>query len=136
MSYVQGKHLPPVNAETAPYWEGCREGELRLQRCAACAGLQFYPRLLCSHCGARELTWAVASGNGRVRSFTIVRRAVSAAYEQDVPYVVALIELQEGPTMMSNVVGCDPEAVEIGMPVRVTFERWTDEISMPLFQPV
>lgn len=136
MSYVQGKHLPPVNSETAPYWEGCREGELRLQRCAACAGLQFYPRLLCSHCGARDLTWVAASGNGRVRSFTIVRRAVSAAYEQDVPYVVALIELQEGPTMMSNVVGCDPEAVAIGMPVRVTFERWTDEISMPLFQPV
>ena len=135
MSYLEGKHLPPINGETAPYWEGCRNGELRLQRCDGCANVQFYPRLLCSRCGERDLSWISASGSGRVRSFTIVRRAVSAAYEPDVPYVVALIELAEGPTMMSNVVGCDPETVEIGMPVRVTFERWTDEITMPLFEP-
>ena len=70
-----------------------------------------------------------------MKSFTIVRRAVSEAYEPDVPYVIALITLAEGPTMMSNVVGCDPETVEMNMPVRVKFDRWTEEISMPLFEP-
>jgi uncharacterized OB-fold protein len=135
VSYTPGKHLPPVNGESAPYWEGCRQGELRLQQCASCSYIQFYPRLLCSRCSGRRLNWIAASGDGRVKSFTIVRRAVSEAYAPDVPYVVALIELAEGPTMMSNVVGCDPETVEMNMPVRVTFDFWTEDISMPLFRP-
>jgi uncharacterized OB-fold protein len=135
VSYIEGKHLPPINGESAPYWEGCRQGELRLQKCGACGFVQFYPRLLCSQCSERQLDWVAASGLGRVKSFTIVRRAVSAAYEPDVPYVVALIELAEGPVMMSNVVNCDPETVETGMPVQVTFDTWTTEVSMPMFQP-
>jgi len=135
VSYVSGKHLPPVNSESAPYWEGCRQGELRLQQCGACNYIQFYPRLLCSQCGRREMGWVTASGLGRVKSFTIVRRAVSAAYEPEVPYVVALVELAEGPTMMSNLVDCDPEAVVTGLPVQVTFDDWTDEISVPMFRP-
>lgn len=135
MSYKLGKHLPPVNGESAPYWEGCKQGELRLQQCPSCSHIQFYPRLLCTKCSGRGLSWIAASGAGRVKSFTIVRRAVSEAYEPDVPYVIALIELAEGPTMMSNIVSCDPETVEMNMPVRVTFDPWTEEISMPLFEP-
>jgi len=132
---VSGKHLPPVNAESAPFWDACRAGELHLQRCAACSRWQFYPRLLCTACGGRELAWQQASGKARLATFTIVRRAVSAAYEDDVPYVVALVKLEEGPTMMSNVVDCDPEALEIGMPLEVTFEAYTDEITVPQFRP-
>ena len=79
--------------------------------------------------------WVQASGHGRVSSFTVIRRAVSKAYAAEVPYVIALIELDEGPTMMSNVVELDPESVAIGLPVEVTFDDWTDEITIPKFRP-
>ncbi|SVC00390.1 uncharacterized protein METZ01_LOCUS253244, partial [marine metagenome] len=82
-----------------------------------------------------NVEWMQATGQGRVRSFTVIRRAVSEAYAAEVPYVIALIELDEGPTMMSNVVECDPNSVVVGMPVRVVFEKWTDEITIPKFRP-
>jgi len=85
---------------------------------------------------SENLEWVKASGRGEVLTFTIVRRAVAAAYDADVPYVVALIRLDEGPTMMSNVVQCDPETLAIGSPVRVVFEDWSEEISIPQFRPV
>jgi uncharacterized OB-fold protein len=80
--------------------------------------------------------WVKASGHGKVLSFTVVYRPVTQAFATDVPYVVALITLDEGPQLMSNVVGCPPEKVQIDMPVEVTFEDWTEEISVPKFRPV
>jgi uncharacterized OB-fold protein len=85
---------------------------------------------------SENLEWVKASGRGQVLTFTIVRRAVSEAYAADVPYVVALIQLDEGPTMMSNVVQCDPESLEIGSPVKVMFEDWSEEISVPQFRSI
>jgi uncharacterized OB-fold protein len=136
MADHSGKIMPVATPETAPYWEGCRSGELRIQRCGQCGQHQFYPRILCSNCMAEDLQWVIASGEGEVVSFSIVRRAVSQAYREDVPYTVALIQLAEGPTMMSNVVHCDPEKVAVGMAVTVLFEDWTDEVSMPKFRPL
>jgi uncharacterized OB-fold protein len=118
---------------TEPYWEGCRSGELRLQRCTACGNCQFYPRIACSHCGATDLAWQRASGRGHIASFTVVRRGITQAYEA--PYVVALIDLEEGPRMMSTITGCDPESVRIGQPVSVAFEEWSEEVSLPVFIP-
>lgn len=129
------KAHPPVSPESVEYWEACAAGKLLLQRCRTCGNVQFYPRLLCTACASDELEWLEASGSGVVKSFSIIRRAVSAAYETDVPYVVALIELAEGPTMMSNVVDCDAEAVRIGLPVQVRFEAISDAISLPVFAP-
>jgi uncharacterized OB-fold protein len=83
-----------------------------------------------------QLQWVAVAGTGEVLSFTIVRHAVSAAYRPEVPYVVALIQLAEGPTLMSNVVECDPESVVVGMPVSVLFEDWSDEVSIPKFRPI
>ncbi len=114
---------PIATASTRTFYDGCAEGVLRVQRCGDCRHTQFYPRLLCSACGSRSLAWIDAAGTGRIKSFTIIRRAVSAAFEGDVPYVVALVTLDEGPTLMANVIGCSPEEVSIGRPVRVTFER-------------
>jgi uncharacterized protein len=135
MSGAQKKHVPVSTAETAQYWEGCRRHELLLQRCASCATHQFYPRLICAHCSGRVLQWARASGRGRLKTFTIVRRAVSAAYAAEVPYVVALVELEEGPTMMSNVVDCNLDEIHIGMSVEVVFEDWPEGMSIPKFKP-
>ena len=132
---VATKALPPISPESEAYWRGCKEGKLLLQKCGSCGHVQFYPRLLCTQCAGDALDWHEASGMGVVKSFTIIRRAVSAAYEPDAPYIVALIELAEGPTMMSNVVGSAPETVAIGMPVQVGFEAFSEEVSVPVFTP-
>lgn len=135
MAEPMPKPLPAVTLETAPYWEGCKQHELRIQKCVACANYQFYPRIYCCKCFSDRVEWVKASGRAKVATFTIVRRPVSPAFADDVPYVVALVTLDEGPTMMTNIVGCPPEKVEIGMPVAVTFEDWTPEISIPKFRP-
>ena len=130
------KHFPRPTPETEVYWEGCRKHELLLQRCTQCSEFQFYPRIICTNCASEDLEWVKGSGRGQVLTLAIVRRAVSEAYAADVPYVVALIQLDEGPTMMSNVVQCDPETVKIGSPVQVIFEDWSEEISVPQFRPL
>lgn len=138
MSSVALKPVPIPNAETAPYWQGCAAGKLLLQQCSQCDHWQFYARLMCTACSSRAVRWREASGRGVVKSFTIIRRAVSAAFEADVPYVVALIALAEGPTMMANIIDCAVEQVAIDMTVRVTFEQRSDganEITVPQFTP-
>jgi len=136
MSGHEDKLLPTPSPETTPFWAGCREHKLLVQRCSACGHHQFYPRILCTECASDRVDWVEATGRGKVKSFTIVRRPVTAAYADETPYVIALIELDEGPTLMSNVVQCDVDTVRIGMPVAVSFEAWSDDITMPLFRPV
>jgi uncharacterized OB-fold protein len=91
--------------------------------------------MYCTRCFGDRIEWIAACGRARVLSFTVVRRPVSPAFADDVPYVVALVTLEEGPTMMTNIVGCVPEQVTIGMQVAVTFEDWTEDISVPKFRP-
>jgi uncharacterized OB-fold protein len=129
------KPLPSPTPDSEPYWEGCREGELRLRRCSDCARFRFYPRAICPFCGADRYEWVVASGRGVVHAVTVVHRGPTKAFAPDCPYAVALIELAEGPRMMSNVIGCAPDEVAIGMPVEVVFDRVTDEIALPKFRP-
>ena len=136
MSATPTKNVPAPTPETAEYWQGCQRHELLIQRCADCAAHQFYPRILCAACSGRRLAWVQASGRGSVKTFTIVRRAVSQAYAAEVPYVVALVDLEEGPTMMSNIVGCGVQEVSIGMPVEVVFEDWAEGVSIPKFKPL
>jgi len=136
MNDLVEKFLPKRSPDTAAYWDACQRHELLIQRCSKCGVLQFYPRNVCTSCGSRTLDWVTATGRGKVLSWTIVRRAVSAAYADDVPYVIALIELQEGVVMMSKVVGCEPESVHTGMAVEVRFEDWSEQVSMPVFVPV
>jgi uncharacterized OB-fold protein len=131
-----GRILPTATVETGPYWDGCRRHELLIQRCVRCGHLQFFPRLMCSACLARELSWVQASGQGLLKSFTVVRRAVSDAFAERVPYVVALVQLDEGPTMMSNIVACTINDLVIGMRLEVVFEDWPEGISMPQFTPI
>lgn len=83
-----------------------------------------------------RLRWVQSAGQGKVLTFTVCRLPVAEAYAPEVPYVVALIRLDEGPTMMSNIVDCDPESVAVGMPVEVVFEQWSEEITIPQFRPM
>jgi len=108
MAAPASKLVPVPTRETQPYWDGCKNHELHIQKCAACSHYQFYPRLYCTVCMSEKVEWVKALGRGKVLSFTIVYRPVTQAFAADVPYVVALITLDEGPQMMSNVVGCPP----------------------------
>lgn len=126
---------PVADALTRPYWEAARARRLDLPRCDACGRWHFYPRSVCPHCGAGTITWAPVSGRGRVYSATQVQRAPSPAFAESVPYVVAIVALDEGPHLMSTIVGCEPAAVTIDMPVRVDFLDIGDA-TLPVFRPV
>lgn len=131
------KPIPKPTPETKDFWEGCKRGELRLQRCTACGHVFFPPRGHCPKCAARSVESFTASGRARLYSYIINHRP-APGFEQDAPYAIAVVQLEEGPRMMTNIVGCPqtPEALQLDMPLEVTFEPITDEISLPKFRPV
>ena len=129
------KPVPEPSSVSAPFWEGLKAGELRLQRCTACSRYVFYPRSVCPHCLSDRLEWQTASGRGRVYSFTIIRRAMNPAFAADVPYVFAIVELDEGPRVTTNLINCAPEDTRIGMPVRAACDSVTSEIALLKFEP-
>lgn len=125
--------LPIPDPGTAPYWDAARAHQLKLPRCRACGALHFYPRTLCPHCGAAAFEWITASGHGTIYSFTVVHRAPSPAFKAALPYVVAVVALREGPHLMTNIRGCAPETIRIGMPVTVAWEDIDANTTLPYF---
>ena len=128
--------LPVANADSLPYWNAARERRLLIRKCNACGALHFMPRHLCPACWSDQLEWVEAKGTGSVHSFTIIRRAPMAAFAPRAPYVLALIDLDEGPRMMANVLGEDALSVRIGDRVKVTFEDRGEGAMIPQFQRV
>lgn len=126
--------VPEPTPETLHFWEGTRAGELRIQRCRACEGAYFPPRPFCPHCSSRDVAIEVASGRATLHSYVIHHREVPGFPS---PYAIAVVELDEGPRMMTNIVDCEqtPEALELDMALEVTFEQLTDEIALPVFRP-
>ena len=124
---------PLVNADSEPYWSAAQEGRLVLQRCVDCGHIDFMPRHICPACWSDNRKWIDASGIGRVHSFSIVHRAPLPEFRDDCPYVVALIDLIEGPRMMTNIVGEDALKVAIGDAVEICFEDRGD-IRLPQFR--
>jgi uncharacterized OB-fold protein len=127
------KPIPATDALTAPYWKAAAEGRLLIQRCEPCGCFQFYPRAHCTKCGALDPAWHEASGRGVVHTFSVIHRNGSPGFDVEVPYVFAIVELEEGPRMTANVIGIDPEEVVVDMPVQVTFTKVSDEIAIPQF---
>ena len=125
--------VPEPRPETIKFWEGCKAGEFRLQKCDDCGKVIFYPRAICPGCMSSNISWITSSGKGQVYTFSIHHRGATPAFKT--PYVVALVDLEEGVRVMTNVVNCDVNDVKIGMKVNVIFEPLTDEISLPKFQP-
>lgn len=120
------KPLPQANATTRPFWAGCAAGRFELQCCRLCGHCQFPPRFACTACRGTEFEWRESSGRGTVYSYTVVHRAPLDAFKADVPYVLAIVELEEGVRAMMNVRGLDPQAVRIGLPVEIFFEATRD----------
>lgn len=127
--------LPQPTPETQPYWDGAKQGELRLQRCGDCDHVYFPARPFCPACSSRHVSWFTASGKGTLFSYVINHRAPPGF---EAPYIIAVVQLEEGPRMMSNLVDCPqtPEAIELDMPLEVTFVEATEDISIPQFRPV
>jgi len=120
--------------DNARYLEAGLEGRLVVQRCDACGHHQLYGRALCSVC-ANDVSWVPVTGRGTVASFTVIRQNHSRPWREMLPYVVALVDLDEGARLMTNIVGCDPQDVSIGMKVRVRFEKVSDDAAIALFEP-
>ncbi len=133
---MPNRPVPKPTPETAEFWAGARRGELRIQRCRACRKAYFYPRAVCPHCNSTDVEWFTASGRGRLYSYVINHRP-PPNFRDYAPYVIAVVELEEGPRMMTNIVGVEPlpENLPIDLPVEVTFEPLNDDISLPLFRP-
>lgn len=125
--------MPVANADSQPYWAAARERRLVIRKCKACGELHFMPRHLCPVCWSDQLEWVDAKGSGSVHSFTIIRRASDPAFAPLVPYAVVLVDLDEGPRMMANIVGTDALGVKIGDRVQVTFEDRGDGAMVPQF---
>ena len=130
------KPLPRIDEESRGYWEALARHELYFQRCRDCGTKRFYPRAVCPVCLSSATEWVRASGRGTVYSFTVTYQNQAAGFREELPYVLAVVELAEGPRLMTNVVGCAPEAVRIGMAVEVVFEDVTAEITLAKFRPV
>ncbi len=129
------KPVPVPDRVTGPFWEAAKQGRFLIQRCPSCGAHQFYPQSSCRRCLSEELEWMDAKGKGTIYSYTVIHRAPNRPFEPDVPYTVALVDLDEGCRMLSNIVDVDPEDVRVGMPVEVVFEEITPEISLPKFRP-
>lgn len=129
------KAIPVPTPETQPFFDGCAAGELRLQRCTDCGRPYFYPRPVCPHCGSRRVEWFTASGDATLYSYVINHRP-APGFEDDAPYAIAVVQLAEGPRMMTSITGVPntPEALELDMPLHVRFEQ-RGELSLPVFGP-
>ena len=127
----------PITPEAQPYWDGLKENKLMLPKCDDCGKPFFYPRVLCPNCHSRNISWMQASGRGKLYSFQIAHRSLNRAFKVELPCVLAMIELEEGPRMMSNLINIkpDPNVVKCDMPVEVVFEKQNDDITLALFQP-
>lgn len=138
MPRTQTWHLPQPDVETAPYWEATAQGKLLIKRCNGCARAFFYPRDHCPRCWSTDTVWEETSGHGRVYTYTIVHTNDLPPFRDRVPYVVAIVELDEGVRMTTNIEGIEPDAVRCDMPVQVAFReeaRDDGSVFLPVFRP-
>jgi hypothetical protein len=128
------KPLPITNSVTGVYWDYCKQHELRIQRCKSCRKYRHYPLELCPHCNSFDVEWVKASGKGSVYSYIVPHRAFHPGFADEVPYVVATVELDEGVRMISRLADIKPEDVKIGMRLKVDFQDVTPEFTLPVFK--
>jgi uncharacterized OB-fold protein len=127
--------LPRIDEESRGYWEALARHELYVQECGECRLRRFPPRAVCPACCSPSITWIRCAGRGTVYSFTVTHQNQAPGFRERLPYVLAVVELEEGVRLMTNVVGCAPAAVRIGMPVEVEWEDVTPEVAVALFRP-
>lgn len=122
----------PVEQE---FWERCQSGRLHFQRCSDCHGWRHLPRYMCARCGSAEFTWQPSSGKGTLFSWTVTHQALHPAFAADVPFIAAVVELEEGVRMATRLIDCELEKVVLDMPVELMFEPLGDDFRLPVFRP-
>jgi len=130
------KPLPLITKLSKVFWDGCKEKKLLYQKCAECGEVIFFPKLLCPNCMSRNLEWKQSAGKGKIQTFTVTYDMAPPEFMPFVPYALAIIRLDEGYRMMSNIVQCDFDNLSCEMPVEVVFEAVTPEFTLPYFRPV
>ena len=133
---VNQKPLPRPTPETQPFWDAAKRHELSVPYCSACDKYIFYPRSLCPDCWSTDLQWRTLSGLGSIYSYTVAEIPSHPAFVEDLPYVIAIVELEEGPRMTTTILNCEPTEVSIGMEVKVAFQDVTPETTLVAFSPV
>ena len=128
-------NVPTPDFETQPYWDAARDGKLMIRRCRACGDAYFYPRSFCPKCWSEDVEWEEASGRATLYTWSVVHRNDLPPFPDRVPYVAAIVDLDEGPRMMTNVEGCSFEDLRIGMALQVDFRVDSDEVTVPVFRP-
>lgn len=121
---------PEVNPETKPFWDAAAEGRLLIKRCTACGDAHYYPRTICPFCGSPDTVWETTTGLGEIYTLSTLRRGPNA------PFTLAYVTLDEGPTMITNITDCDPDALAIGQRVEVRFVASDGGAPYPMFTPV
>lgn len=129
------KPLPVIQPFSQPFWDAAKVGKLLVQNCNSCSSPIFFPRDRCPECWSEDLGWTEASGKGEVYAFSVTYEGVEKAFLEDLPIILAWIDLPEGIRMQTNIIDCEPDGVSIGMQVEVTFQKATDDISLPYFKP-
>lgn len=129
------KPLPKINADNRTFWEGCRDRELRFQQCSDCGHVRWPASNLCPRCHSTAATWIVSQGTGRVYTFAVYHTAYHPGFAADLPYTVAVVALDEGPHLLTNIIGCPSGEVECDMEVEVVWEEAGDGITLPKFRP-
>ena len=128
------KPLPAITPDMREFFDGARSGRLMIQKCDSCGTLRFPAHDLCSKCNSTTSRWVPVSGRGEVFSFNIMHQLYHPGFASEVPYAVVMVELEEGCKFVSNLLGIKPHDIKCGMPVEVTFEKLSDEVSMPKFR--
>ena len=128
-------NLPTPDPETQPYWDAAAEGRLLIRRCGACGRAHHYPREFCPHCWSEDVAWEEASGRATLYTWSVVYRNDLPPFDGRVPYVAAVVDLVEGPRMLTNVEGCPFESLTMGMELVVDWRVESDEITLPVFRP-
>lgn len=129
------KPVPRATADLAPFLDAAKSRKLVMQRCRACGLMRFPARDVCSACWSEESDWVPVSGRGTVYSFYWMHQIYHPGFASEVPYAVVVVELEEGPRLTTNVVGCTHDALRVGLPVEVVFEDVSDEVALPKFRP-
>ena len=129
------KPLPHPNPDNKPFWDACKNHQLKFQKCLDCGHIRWPAALICPKCHSEKAEWIELSGRGKVYTYAVFHHAFHPGFKKDVPYVTASIELEEGLRLLSTVVNCPPEKVYCEMPVKITWDDVSSEISLPKFEP-
>ena len=132
---MQEKPLPNINGDNREFWLGCKNHQLRFQKCENCGYVRWPASIICPVCLSQKASWIVSEGKGKIYTFVIYRVAYHPGFANDLPYVVAAVELNEGPHLLTNIVNCPVDEVTCEMSVEVTWSDVNEEVSLPLFKP-